>query len=117
MKKIEKNKKGIKLIKCKITVLKKSYNKELVERFVENDRKKNLGPCSVFEEGQEFIVDPLAGLPNSFCPWAWDDIYKSLIGFATGGNYGMWYENKNIIIACCTDGTRPVIFKIEKIEE
>jgi uncharacterized repeat protein (TIGR04076 family) len=43
--------------------------------------------------------------------------YKSLVGFAAGGNYGMWYERKDVIIACCTDGTRPVIFKIEKIEE
>jgi uncharacterized repeat protein (TIGR04076 family) len=105
------------VIKCKITVLKKCFYKELVEQYVEKDRKKDLGPCSVFEEGQEFIVDPWSGLPTSFCPWAWDDLYKSLVGFATGGNYGMWYERKDVIIACCTDGTRPVIFKIEKIEE
>jgi uncharacterized repeat protein (TIGR04076 family) len=105
------------MVKCKITVIKKCFHTELVEHYVEHNRKKDLGPCTVFEEGQEFIVDPWSGLPNSFCPWAWDDIYKSLVGFAAGGNYGMWYERKDVIIACCTDGTRPVIFKIEKIVE
>jgi hypothetical protein len=39
----------------------------------------------------------------------------ALVGFASGGNFGMWYEDKNLMIACCTDGTRPVTFKIEKI--
>lgn len=48
---------------------------------------------------------------------AWDDIFKSLIGFFTNGDFGMWYQRKGPIIACCTDGTRPVIFKIEKIVE
>ncbi|QTL97892.1 TIGR04076 family protein [Iocasia frigidifontis] len=67
------------------------------------------------KEGQEFIVNPWVGLPSGFCPWAWDDIYKSLVGFAADGNFGEWYEDKNIIIACCTDGTRPVYFKIEKL--
>jgi uncharacterized repeat protein (TIGR04076 family) len=55
-------------------------------------------------------------MPQGFCAWAWDDIYKSLIGLASGGNWGMWYEKPELIIACCTDGTRPVYFKIEKVE-
>ncbi|MCX7821663.1 MAG: TIGR04076 family protein [Brevinematales bacterium] len=105
------------MIKCKITVLKRGFNKEFVEEYVEQERKKNLGPCEVFKEGQEFIVDPWSGLPSGFCPWAWDDIYKNLVGFGADGNFGMWYEDKNTIIACCTDGTRPVYFKIEKIKE
>ena len=73
----------------------------------------------LFKEGQEFITDVFSAsaVPAGFCPWAWDDIYKSLVGFAADGNYGMWYENKNTIIACCTDGTRPVYFKIEKVRE
>jgi hypothetical protein len=31
------------MIKCKITVLKTSFNKELVDKYVENERKKTLG--------------------------------------------------------------------------
>jgi uncharacterized repeat protein (TIGR04076 family) len=47
------------MIKCKITVLIRSFNKDLIEEYVQ--------------------------------------------------------QEKNILIACCTDGTRPVYFKIEKI--
>jgi uncharacterized repeat protein (TIGR04076 family) len=105
------------MIKCKITVLQRTFNKEIVEQYVQNERKQTLGPCEVFREGQEFVTDVFGGIPAGFCPWAWDDIYKSLVGFAADGNFGMWYQDPNTIIACCTDGTRPVIFKIEKIVE
>lgn len=27
-----------------------------------------------------------------------------------------WMSDKKVMIACCSDGTRPVIFKIERIE-
>ncbi len=104
------------MIKCRITVLQRTFNKEIVEQYVEEERKKTLGPCEVFQEGQEFMTDVFSSIPVGFCPWAWDDIYKELVGFASGGNFGMWYKGENTIIACCTDGTRPVIFKIEKIE-
>jgi len=103
------------MIKCRITVLKKGYNKDFVDAYVCESRKP-LGPCEVFKEGQVFEAEPICeGMPTGFCAWAWDDIYKSLIGLATEGNWGMWYENPKQIIACCTDGTRPVYFKIEKI--
>jgi uncharacterized repeat protein (TIGR04076 family) len=104
------------MIACKITVLKTSLNKDFVDQYVAVERKKSFGPCEVFKEGQEFIVNPWSGLPQGFCPWAWDDIYKAIVGFGSGGDFGMWYDDKNVLIACCTDGTRPVYFKIEKIE-
>lgn len=103
--------------KCRITILKTTFDRELVEQYVEKERRKTLGPCEVFKAGQEFIVDPWIGLPQGFCPWAWDDIYKTIIAFGAGGNFGFWLENKNQIIACCTDATRPVYFKIEKITD
>ncbi len=105
------------MVKCKITVIKTTFNQELVDEYVENERKKTLGPCEVFTVGQEFIVDPWAGLPSNFCPWAWDDIYKVLVGFGANGHFGMWSENKNVLVSLCTDATRPVYFKIEKIED
>lgn len=103
--------------KCKITVIETSFNKKLVDKYVEKERRKTLGPCEVFSEGQEFIVDPWSGLPSGFCPWAWDDIYKCIVGFGSGGSFGMWYDDPNLIMACCTDATRPVYFKIEKLDE
>jgi uncharacterized repeat protein (TIGR04076 family) len=105
------------MTKCKITVLKRSLNSELVDEYVEDERKKTYGPCEVFKEGQVFTTDVFSTVPQGFCPWAWNDIYKELVGFASGGNFGMWYKDPNVIITCCTDGVRPVIFKIEKIED
>jgi uncharacterized repeat protein (TIGR04076 family) len=28
-----------------------------------------------------------------------------------------WTNNEKIMIACCNDGTHPVIFKLERIDE
>ncbi|GAP21579.1 TIGR04076 family protein [Leptolinea tardivitalis] len=103
--------------KCKITVLKTMFNKDLVDEYVEKERRKTLGPCDVFKEGQVFIADSVSGMPPGFCPWAWDDIYKVITAYYAGGNFGMWYEGGDHLIACCTDGTRPVVFKIEKLLE
>jgi len=102
--------------KVRITVLKTSFNKEYVDLYVENERKKTLSTCEVFKEGQEFITDAVAGIPQGFCPWAWDDIYKVLVAYYANGSFDMWTEGGNTTIACCTDGTRPVFFKIEKIQ-
>ncbi len=38
-----------------------------------------------------------------------------IIAFGANGNFGFWTEGGDTIVACCTDATRPVIFKIEKI--
>lgn len=103
--------------RCKITVLRTSFNGEFVEKYVEAERKKDLGPCEIFKEGQEFIADAISGMPKGFCAWAWDDIYKVIVGYFANGDFGMWYQNGKEIIACCIDGTRPVYFKIEKIDE
>ena len=27
-----------------------------------------------------------------------------------------WRKDENVMITCCSDGTRPVIFKIERID-
>jgi len=105
------------MARCKITVLKRCFNKDYVDEYVEAARREGLGPCEVFREGQEFVTDVISGMPQGFCSWAWDDLYKSLIGFFAGGDFGMWYERKDVIIGCCTDGTRPVIFKIEKLPD
>ena len=53
--------------KCKITVLKKDYYQDLADQYLSNPA---VGPCSVFQEGQEFIVDKenyLTMLDGKFC--------------------------------------------------
>jgi hypothetical protein len=78
--------------KVKLTVLKVMDQKDI---FSESPVKqsKPLPPCEIHKEGQEFIVGPLM----------------------FGGNYP-WQEEPGISVTCCTDGLRPVIFKVERIE-
>lgn len=104
------------MIQCKITVIRRTYHQDLADQYIEAGLRKNHGPCEKFQDGQEFVTNVFSGIPQDFCPWAWDDIYKALVGFGANGHYGMWYRNKNNLIACCSDGIRPVIFKLEKIE-
>jgi len=100
---------------CKITILKTLYHQDLAEEYRRPDVHK--GPCPFFKVGQEFTVNYLTERPVEFtCDWAWDDIHKVLMVLMLKGNYGTWMKNENMFITCCTDGTKPVVFKIERIE-
>lgn len=69
--------------------------------------------CSKFEEGQEFIVEKCGEMPAGFCSWAWRDVYKDLAVLQYGGDFPWTKEDE--AITCCTDGIRPVSFKMIKI--
>ncbi len=102
---------------CRITVLKRTLNADLASEYVE----MAVGPCECFTEGQEFTVSAM-GKPEGFCGWAWDDIFKTVVALSRGGNFseGMfkgWMKDPGCMITCCSDGIRPVIFKVERIEE
>lgn len=87
----------------KISVLKKGFEKELVDQL-------KAGPavaCTRFSEGQEFTVKSQWSMPEYFCEWAWADI-RTYIPMVLGQG--------NSIAVCCTDGFRPVFFKIERID-
>ena len=102
------------MAKAKITVVKRVNNKEL---FGENSPAASNDPpeCEKFETAQEFISDE-GQCPSGFCPWAFADIQRDIAHILFGGSYP-WMKEKGIAISCCTDGLRPVIFKIEKIAD
>ena len=101
--------------KLKVTVFKKVNGKEIFgERFP--TPPKYVLVCDRLEEGKEFIVDDSGAMPQGFCPWAWDSIAREVTHLQFNGDFP-WYEEKGIAIACCTDGLRPVIFKIERINK
>lgn len=68
--------------------------------------------CGQFQVGQEFVVGEDGGMPEGFCHWAWNDIYKVVTTLKFGGNF----SGKRSIVRCCTDGLRPVIFEIRRTE-
>ena len=80
----------------------------LDEALDEEIRGGQSGPCPVFEEGQEFEIRSPYLRPEGFCAWAWADI-RTYIQAAYFGAEGPQ-------ISCCTDGIRPVYFRIERVE-
>ena len=88
---------------CKITVLKRTLHNDLYKEI----RGKEGKLCGVFKEGQEFILTSPYKPPEGFCQWAWADIRHFVLG--------AWFGREDATVACCTDGFRPVLFKVERI--
>jgi uncharacterized repeat protein (TIGR04076 family) len=99
--------------KCKITVLKRTLNKDLADEYLDAD---DFGACERFSDGQEIVVEHPFKVPEGFCPWAWADIRGDIMAIAAGGDFP-WMKQHGVTIAGCTDWFRPVIFKIERLEE
>ena len=97
--------------KCKITVLKKHFDKELSQLY----GVEGLTACPMLKEGQEFYAD--WECPEGFCNEAWKAIYQYVFALSHGIEdvfyYGDWIKEKGVAIVSCNDGLRPVIFKIE----
>lgn len=100
--------------KCKITVVKRTVNQDLIDEYLSDDRK-NFGLCQAYDDGQEFIIESFPLKPDGFCDWAWADIHRDVVAVMFGGSYS-WINQPGTAITCCTDGLRPVIFKVERIE-
>jgi uncharacterized repeat protein (TIGR04076 family) len=103
---------------CKITVLKKMLDEDLAKEYCLNETSV----CNAFEVGQEFIAKFPQKEPDDFpCSGAWSNISDFVFVLLSGGNFGpsrwKWMKNDRTMISCCSDGVRPVIFKIEFVEE
>jgi uncharacterized repeat protein (TIGR04076 family) len=101
------------MAKVKITVVRKMHNNEL---YGDNPPVGfNVAPqCEKLEEGQEFIYD--GEFPPGFCLSALSDIYRQITHLRLGGDCP-WINEKGTTISCCTDAVRPVVFKLERLEE
>ena len=107
--------------KCKITVIRKECYEDLQAEYLADPKS---GVCPIFEVGQEFILekndkrdDFWHMLDGKFCAEAWDAISRYVYAALQGGSIMRgWTNDEKMMIACCNDGTRPVIFKIERID-
>lgn len=102
----------VKRYKVKITVLKRFSPSEVFEKSPVTPVEP-LGACKLFRDGQEFIIED-GRMPEGFCSGAWHTIYCNVRTLAFGGDLP-WYKEKGVAVNCCTDGLRPVIFKLERI--
>ena len=94
----------------KITVLKRLSVPDLNEKYGVNVALQ----CGAVGDGQEFISQGLK-MPDGFCAWAWADIQRDVTVIALGGNFP-WIKDEGVMISSCTDGLRPVIFKLERVK-
>lgn len=88
---------------CKITVIKRDFNGDLYSQYPYGLAT----PCGRLKEGQEFISECRWDPPEGLCVWAWRDLIPVIQSFHEGRD--------NPAIQCCTDGLRPVTFKLERI--
>jgi uncharacterized repeat protein (TIGR04076 family) len=94
---------GQKKYAVKLTVLKRGFEKEFADKF----RNGQGAPCPKFKDGQEFTINSQWAMPAGFCEWAWGDIRTYIHdAFNTGA----------ATVGCCTDGFRPVFFKVERLD-
>ncbi len=99
--------------KVKVTVLRRFKPSEVFRRSPVTPVRP-LEACGLYRDGQEFVVGEDGKMPEGFCTAAWHAIYTYARILALGGNIP-WYKEKDVVIGCCTDGLRPVMFKIERI--
>ena len=101
--------------KVEITVLKTTLDKDLAKEYGVN----GLGVCPFFKEGQVFVTD--ISKPDGFCDEAWKAISHYAFALSHGHTEpffgGSWIENPEVAITCCNDGIRPVVFKMETVNE
>jgi uncharacterized repeat protein (TIGR04076 family) len=100
--------------KLKITVLRTMSNADFAAEYCES---ADVTPCTAFKEGQEFVLDSPMDCPEGFCGWAWEDLHKGVLTLMKGGSFKGWMKDDKTLISCCTDGIRPVVFKLERIDE
>ncbi len=123
---------------CKVTVLETKVFPDLQEKYLADPKS---GACPCYNLGDEFLfrrdeeyndywhigvntlvktsgnADNIAGGPNlPFCSEAWDCISRYIYAALHGGSImNGWTNDEKVMIACCNDGTRPVVFKIKRI--
>jgi uncharacterized repeat protein (TIGR04076 family) len=68
--------------------------------------------CPKFKVGDVYLANGTQ-IPKQWpCSWAWHDIFKEVMHLGLGGDF--FVKPGNVIYTCCTDGMRPVFFKIER---
>lgn len=111
---------------CKVTVLDKKVFADLQEAYLADPAS---GECPCFAVGEEFLFERADGHddfwhfgrdrdPKFPCAEAWDCISRYIYTALAGGAIMKgWTADERVMVACCNDGTRPVVFKIERLDE
>ena len=99
--------------KVRITVMRLARYEDLIERY-ENPIEH---ACDM-RLGQSFIARGWQR-PEGFCPSAWDTLSPFVLALSHGGEnfYDGWMKNPRSAMLSCNDGSRPVSFLLEALDE
>ncbi|UCD45023.1 MAG: TIGR04076 family protein [Candidatus Bathyarchaeota archaeon] len=101
--------------RIRITVVRAFSTEELFSEDAPGTMEGYAHVCPNHHPGQEFVTDSV-GCPEGFCSWAYADIRRDINHILRDGDYG-WIGRKGVAFSACTDGLRPVVFKLERIED
>lgn len=96
----------------RIRVVRKQLYEDLAQLYLTDGPQ----PCDFFDEGEVFVYEGGAEMPQGFCPWAWVDIYHRVNALSNGATCVPWQKRDGVNLVCCTDGIRPVSFLLETEE-
>lgn len=107
--------------KCRVEVIDKKVFPEFQTAYLADP---NSGVCPFYNVGDVFVFERYGGEDTFFrmakgahCSEAWDCISRYIYAALQGGSIMRgWTKDDRMMIACCNDGTRPVIFKIERLD-
>lgn len=99
--------------KVKITVLERTYNKALALEY----GVEGMPICPVHREGETFLYN--GKKPHGICDEAWTcfDKYCFALSHEVKCFWTDWIGSNRITVNSCNDGLRPVIFKLEQLDE
>ena len=103
--------------RVKLTVIDKKLYPELQQQYCADP---NAGACPCYNIGDEFIFER-DGDRDDFWHMGLNTLVKTSgdpdTGLQGGSIMRGWMNQENVMITCCSDGTRPVIFKIERLDD
>ena len=104
-----------------MTVIDKKVFADLQEKYLADPKS---GACPFYEVDAEYLFERygdedtfLTQGKGAHCSEAWDCFSRYVYTALQGGSIMRnWTNDEHLMIACCNDGTRPVIFKIERLD-
>ena len=96
----------------KITVLKKTEHRDLIEKY-----ENPIDNACCMQVGQEFFSHD-GKMPEDFCVSAWESMAYFAKELSSGGGnfFDGWMKNEKSAMISCNDRFRPVSFLLEVVE-
>ena len=99
------------MVDLRITVVRAFSPEEVFGGEFRNSFGEVVERC-ILEEGRSWISAD-GRMPQGFCVWAWEDMRKDRYLLALGGDVPD--TDDGVVFVPCSDGKRPVVFKLERL--